>query len=719
MSRFWRKTIGLAKMGAILGIWGAIPILTFPRSHMAYAQSRSDTIDVILVVDTSGSMKTNDPENIRISAAKLFVDMSSEGDRIGIVSMSGEDHTQVIAPLTPIGTWLGGVDRGREALKEALEELSTPIPGGTFMGAALRYAYEMLDKTEPGRRQFVVFLTDGVQEAEAWSILDEVLTDFEVKRFWKIFAIALGEEADLEFLQHEIAERTGGRAYRASTPQELIRVYTELFATLRHNTYVNFISVQANSFQRLFTVSEEQKITNITFVVPRSGSERRLPVDLLISPNDVNIIDMALAGGVYHAEDPRYEVYILGRDALLLEGEWRIRLLGEGVIEVAALVRSDLGIKLLAPPPQYTWDELSETYTPLGRPIFIQVGVPNAGATPWPALSRSLPRGPEGELEKFLAPVVRLKWPPGGSLTLRDDGLAADIVKEDGHYSGLQQVDQMGEEYVIEIEIPFHKEEPIRLLKERTIQARVLPVTSIELPPEQRLAAVTSVPISVEIRQPAEGAVPVYSVEVILFITEPSGNRYEVTPSPEGDRLQASFIPREGGQYTIAAFAQMRVILEGREIVYSDFEQTFYNALMGYTLVVSAERTDLGAVRDPRQVQVTIQVTSDSPNRETLLARVEGLEEGSVFPERIDVPPNETTSFSFMVSSKDEGRDEGTFTLVFAPAGESVTLQNGEITFTYSFARGLSPLQCFGGGALSLVILVAFLAGWRFLKGVV
>ncbi len=689
-------------MIAGLVVFGMVLYLLTPCGN-AQAQFRSDAIDVILVVDNSGSMRDNDPQNIRISAAKLFVDLSSEGDRVGIVSMSGRDHTEIVAGLTSISTWLDRTGMGRRALKDALEDLATPTMGGTFMGQALRHAYDMLDRTEPGRRQFVVFLTDGVQEVESREVLDEVLGDFEERRFWKVFPIALGDGADFEFLGTEVAGRTGGQAYRASTPEELIGVYTEIFAAIRYNAYVNYISAPANALQTLGTVLEEQRVTSLAFAVPRVAGDGQLPIELLVSPANVNIVDPAYAGGVYHAYDPRYEVWVVEREAVLLEGAWQTRVLGEGDVDVAVLIRSELGIQLSAPPPQNTWDELSTRYVPTGHPILVDVGVLNAALPSVYTWDPGLPSGLEGQLERFLAPVVRCTSLSGEDLTLSDAGDGSDMTKEDGHYTGLCQM-QGAQGCVMQIEVPFAKEDPIRLVKDRVLETRPLPVLAIEVPSTERVVPGTAIPVGVRFVQPSGSEVPVNSADVTLLITEPGGNRYQVELTEEADQLVGAFTPSVEGAYQIGAWASIRAGVEGGEITYADFTQVSYGAETIHSLLVSAEETSIvtGSIGD---IPVTVNISSRSPQAETLRVSVSGLEGGGVLPGSITVPPQDVGTFTFRVTASEQAGRDGQFKLVFASDDPSVVVENAEVLFDYNVESGICPTAMLSVGVMLVGLL--------------
>lgn len=671
---------------------------------LAQAQFRSDAIDVILVVDNSGSMRENDPQNIRVSAAKLFVDLSSEGDRVGIVSMSGRDHTGIVAGLTSIGTWLDRTGMGRRALKDGLEELATPTMGGTFMGQGLRHAYNMLDQTEPGRRQFVVFLTDGVQEVESRQVLDEVLGDFEERRFWKIFPIALGEGADFAFLETEVADRTGGQAYRASTAEELIAVYTEIFAAIRYNAYVNYIPLQTNTLQTLATVLEEQRVTSLAFVVPRVAGEGQLPIDLLVSPANVNIVDPAYAGGVYHAYDPRYEVWVVERDAVLLDGTWQMRALGERIVDVAVLIRSELGIQLSAPPPQHTWDELSARYVPSGRPILVDVGVLNAALPSQYAWDPGFPSGLEGQLERFLAPVIRSSSRSGEVVILSDSGEGPDMAKEDGHYAGLYEIAGAAQKSVLEVEVPFAKADPIRLFKNRVLESRPLPVLSIEVPTTERVVPGTPIRVVISILQPSGLEVPVNSVDVFILITEPNGNRYSIALSEEADHWVGTFTPSAEGAYEIGAWANIRASAGGEELTYSDFAEVSYGAETIHSLLVFAKETNItsDSIED---MMVTVDITSRSPLEELLSVSVEDLDGGSVLPGSITVPPQDVSTFTFNVGGSEKASREGHFKLIFASDHPSVVVENGEVDFDYQVASGICAAAMLSLGVMLVGLL--------------
>lgn len=129
-----------------------------PSAHALFGEESFKDIDTgydyILVIDESGSMKKNDPQDLRKDAAKLFVYLAeamNKGNRV-LISGFGE-VTNIYAPLTDIS--------GNEKyISEAIDKIKSD-QDLTDMKGALEKIKQMLDTRIDKKKTVVIFLTDG------------------------------------------------------------------------------------------------------------------------------------------------------------------------------------------------------------------------------------------------------------------------------------------------------------------------------------------------------------------------------------------------------------------------------------------------------------------------------------------------------------------------------------------------------------------------------
>jgi Ca-activated chloride channel family protein len=127
--------------------------LARPQRGMHWETVERRGTDLMLVVDTSKSMDTDDVKPTRLERSKLAIRDLIErfpGDRIGLVAFAGDAFVQ--SPMT----------LDHDALLESLDALDTSViaRGGTNIGRGIDVATEAL-ATEPGHQKIMVLLTDG------------------------------------------------------------------------------------------------------------------------------------------------------------------------------------------------------------------------------------------------------------------------------------------------------------------------------------------------------------------------------------------------------------------------------------------------------------------------------------------------------------------------------------------------------------------------------
>jgi Ca-activated chloride channel family protein len=148
-----RRRRGIRFALVLLGLALALTALAQPRWGYTYEDAKRKGLDLILAVDTSRSMLSNDVLPNRLQRVKLATqDLINElqGDRVGLVAFAGRAFLQ--APLT--------IDY--DAAVEAINDLDTStIPeGGTKISDAIDLAVLTFGKSAIGNRAVIIF-TDG------------------------------------------------------------------------------------------------------------------------------------------------------------------------------------------------------------------------------------------------------------------------------------------------------------------------------------------------------------------------------------------------------------------------------------------------------------------------------------------------------------------------------------------------------------------------------
>jgi len=137
----------------LLGFSLVLVSLAQPRWGYTFQDVKRKGLDLLIAVDTSRSMLSNDVQPNRLDRVKLAVqDLLNElqGDRVGLIAFAGRAFLQ--APLT--------IDY--DAVVEAINDLDTKtIPeGGTNISSAISLATQSFGKSATGNRALIIF-TDG------------------------------------------------------------------------------------------------------------------------------------------------------------------------------------------------------------------------------------------------------------------------------------------------------------------------------------------------------------------------------------------------------------------------------------------------------------------------------------------------------------------------------------------------------------------------------
>jgi Ca-activated chloride channel family protein len=214
--------------------------LAGPLGSPESAKRREAGIDLMMCMDVSLSMLSQDFDPDRMEVSKLlaadFIRQRPEGDRIGLVVFSGEAIT--MCPLT----------FDKPAVAALVENLEAGmLADRTGIGVGLALATTRLQNSRSPSK-VVVLLTDGVNNVH--SIEPEVATEMAQQLGSRVYTIGVGSEgmALSPFAQRgdgsfvfemqpveidetslmNIADKTGGRYFRAKNINDLKAVYAEI-----------------------------------------------------------------------------------------------------------------------------------------------------------------------------------------------------------------------------------------------------------------------------------------------------------------------------------------------------------------------------------------------------------------------------------------------------------------------------------------------------------
>ncbi len=198
----------------------------------------TEGIDIMLVIDTSLSMLANDLHPNRLEVAKLtaksFID-KRKNDRIGLTVFGGVAFLS--CPLT----------LDHQAVKGFIDRIVGGMTksDGTAVGDAILVATNHLKKSK-AKSKIMILLTDGRSNT---GIIQDPITAAKITKEFKIKIYTIGTatkgpaqiytgnplqpyltiEDDLnENELKQIANITGGRFYRATSAEELQRIYEEI-----------------------------------------------------------------------------------------------------------------------------------------------------------------------------------------------------------------------------------------------------------------------------------------------------------------------------------------------------------------------------------------------------------------------------------------------------------------------------------------------------------
>ncbi len=195
-----------------------------PQGH-----SRNDDlkVDLVFVLDNSGSMIQNDPQFITRQVVTNYLKNLRENFRIGMVVF--DQDARLLEPLT--------ATTSPEVREKLLKRLDMIDYKGQFTNtpvAVERAIYELKTHGREDAQKVIILLTDGIvdtgnkaQDLEGEKWLKENLAMESKKAGIRIFGVAFTDNADFRLIQ-SLAIQTDGEYFRAYNTDDIQTVFNKI-----------------------------------------------------------------------------------------------------------------------------------------------------------------------------------------------------------------------------------------------------------------------------------------------------------------------------------------------------------------------------------------------------------------------------------------------------------------------------------------------------------
>ncbi len=172
-------------------------------------------VEVVLVIDDSGSMDWNDANNERLIVAQNLVNNLPDGSKVGVVKF---------ASVTSILT--SSITDDKSMANKYLSTNYFRSYGNTYMYTAINSAFSLFESDEDTTLKMMIVLSDGIaHDTSKHSSVISTANNNNVK----IYTVGLGSNSNYftNYLK-PLAQNTGGAFYLASNANELGDIYNDI-----------------------------------------------------------------------------------------------------------------------------------------------------------------------------------------------------------------------------------------------------------------------------------------------------------------------------------------------------------------------------------------------------------------------------------------------------------------------------------------------------------
>lgn len=250
-------------------------------NSIVFANEKPEKPDVRVLIDISGSMKKNDPQNLRIPALQLVTNLMPKGAKAGVWAFGR--YVNMMVPLADVDSnWQDKATLSAKKINSA----------GLFtnIGGVLEKASYGWSQPNPNEKRSLILLTDGmvdiskdqsVNAKERARILNELLPRL-INAKVSVHTIALSQNADHELLK-ALSTKTDGWYQAVDNAEELQKVFLKIFeqSTERDSLPLtdNQFTVDASVEEMTLLVFKKSASDKIRLIAPDQSALEKAELD--------------------------------------------------------------------------------------------------------------------------------------------------------------------------------------------------------------------------------------------------------------------------------------------------------------------------------------------------------------------------------------------------------------------------------------------------------
>lgn len=316
------------------------------ESEVAAAQD-----EVQVLIDVSGSMKQNDPKNLRVEASKLLISLLADGSKASIW-LFAEKTTPMAHSDAVDAAWK----------KQALQDTARIHSQGLYTHIEDAIQTVLNDGFKGRGHKHLILLTDGfvdiskdimVSADSRERVLSEWIPKLQQENI-QVETIALSDQADKELLD-KLAFDTGGWMETAESAEQLQRVFLKM---VQKAAPKDTLPLTGNQFA---VDSGVKEFSLLAFKKPNSAPSQ------LLTPEQQKINKQTSSPDVAWLENPAYDLITVKQPGV---GDWRLE--AETDPDNQVMIVTDLKMQLDELPSFIAEKEavtLKVHFTDRGKPI--------------------------------------------------------------------------------------------------------------------------------------------------------------------------------------------------------------------------------------------------------------------------------------------------------------------------------------------------------------